>query len=238
MLLNEKLNRILIKISGEFFSSSDKLLDMRKISSVSEDLCCINKQGIETGIVVGGGNICRGRDISGIDKIIADQAGMLSTVINGLVLSDVLRQKNVKVRVLSSVPMSGICELYCRSRALEYINSGEILIFVCGTGNPIFTTDTAAALRAVEMKCDVFLKGTHVPGVFSKDPRESNDAKHLHKVSYHDIMKMKLDVIDMSAASISECGNVPIVIFDINKKNSILDVIAGKGQYSVISDGG
>jgi uridylate kinase len=192
--------------------------------------------GVEICLVVGGGNIFRGiaGAAAGMERSSADYMGMLATVMNALALQNLLEKKEVRTRVLSAIPMMTVCEPYVRRRAMRHMEKKRIVIFAAGTGNPFFTTDTAAALRAVEMNCDALLKGTQVDGVYTDDPRKNPKAKRYEKLDYKKVLADDLKVMDASAISLARENKVPIVVFSIHNKGGFADVIQGKGKFTII----
>lgn len=231
-------NRILFKVSGESLRG-DKLFgqDKETISNICKDIKAVYDKGIEICLVVGGGNIYRGVSASeGMDRATADYIGMLATVMNALALQSALDNLGVSTRVLSAIPMTTVCEPYIRRRAVRHMEKGRVVIFAAGTGNPFFTTDTAAALRAVEMRCDAIFKGTQVDGVYSSDPRTNSDAVRYNKLGYKEILSNDLSVMDASAVSLARENNIPIVVFSIVNKGSFADAALGKGNFTIIEE--
>ena len=222
--------RVLLKLSGEslagkkdFGISNDKLLEY------AQEIKSIVDQKVEVALVVGGGNIFRGIDAvkDVVDRVQGDHMGMLATVINGLALQSALEKINIQTRLLSAVKIDEIAEPFIRRRAVRHLEKGRVVIFVAGTGSPYFTTDTAAVLRAVEIKADVIIKGTRVDGVFSADPEKNKDAKKFEKISFDEIYKQKLSVMDMTAFTLCKENNLPINIFNVNKAGNLLKLIKG-----------
>jgi len=222
--------RVLLKLSGEslagkkdFGISNDKLLEY------AQEIKSIVDQKVEVALVVGGGNIFRGIDSAKdvVDRVQGDHMGMLATVINGLALQSALEKTHIQTRLLSAVKIDEIAEPFIRRRAVRHLEKGRVVIFVAGTGSPYFTTDTAAVLRAVEIKADVIIKGTRVDGVFSADPEKHKDAKKFEKISFDEIYKQKLSVMDMTAFTLCKENNLPINIFNVNKAGNLLKLIKG-----------
>lgn len=232
-----KYPRVLFKISGEALMGS-KLFghDMEVIDKLSKDIVEVCNLGVQVCIVVGGGNIFRGASasLSGCERASSDYIGMLGTVINALILQNFLEKSSIVSRVLSAIPMTTICEPYIRRKAIHHLEKGRVVIFAAGTGNPFFTTDTAAALRAVEMNCDVILKGTQVRGVYSADPK-NEDAVMYDRLSYTDLLTRDLKVMDASAISLARENSIPIVVFSL-KREKMVDIIKGQGTYTIVSD--
>lgn len=233
-----KYSRVLLKISGEaLMGSRDYGLDPDTIKRVAEEIRTVNNLGIEICIVVGGGNIFRGVSgvAEGIGRASADYMGMLATVINSLAMQNSLEQIDVDTRVLSAIPMTTICEPYIRRRAIRHMEKGRVVIFAAGSGNPFFTTDTAAALRASEMACDLLLKGTKVDGVYSADPVTNPEAERFEKLSYLDVLTRDLQVMDASAISLARENTIPILVFSIHNKGAFAEAIHGEGRFTLIT---
>jgi len=231
--------RVLLKISGEALMGKGEFgLDPDMVARVANEVAAVNKLGIEVCLVIGGGNIFRGiaGAAQGMQRASADYMGMLATVINALAMQNALEQVGVPTRVLSAIPMATVCEPYIRRRAIRHLEKGRVVIFAAGTGNPFFTTDTAAALRASEMGCDALLKGTKVDGVYSADPKKDRDAKRYDKLSYLDVLSQDLKVMDATAISLARESHIPILVFSIHQSGAFADVMAGRGRYTVISD--
>lgn len=211
--------------------------DVTAITKICDQIISAYKLGCEICVVVGGGNIFRGvsQAAEGLDRVTADYMGMLATCINGLALQSALEKKNVDTRMLSAIPMNNICEPYLKRRAGRHLEKGRVIIFTAGTGNPFFTTDTAAVLRAVEMGCDGILKGTQVDGVYSADPKLDKGAVRYEKVKYIDMLKQDLKVMDQTAITLAKSNKLPIVVFSIKSDNALCDVVQGKGLFTIIS---
>ncbi|UIP91908.1 UMP kinase [Wolbachia pipientis] len=233
-----KYPRVLFKISGEALMGS-KLFghDMEVIDKLSKDIVEVCNLGVQVCIVVGGGNIFRGASasLSGCERASSDYIGMLGTVINALILQNFLEKSSVVSRVLSAIPMTTVCEPYIRRKAIHHLEEGRVIIFAAGTGNPFFTTDTAAALRAVEMNCNVILKGTQVSGVYSADPKKNENAVMYDRLSYTDLLTRDLKVMDASAISLARENSIPIVVFSL-KNEKMVNIIKGQGTYTIVSD--
>ena len=229
--------RIMIKVSGEALLGDQEYgMDSKKIAQITNDIKKVIDAGVEVCLVVGAGNIFRGVSdaAKGIDRTQADYMGMLATVINALAIQSSLEKLNLHTRVMSAIPMSQICEPYIRRRAIHHMEKGRVVIFAAGTGNPYFTTDTAAALRASEMNCDALLKGTNVDGVYCSDPKKNKDAKRFKSLSYMDVLSKELKVMDAAAVSLAKENNIPVYVFSIHEENAFMDVVLGKGNYTVI----
>ena len=231
--------RILLKLSGEALLGKKKAgISSSALISISEEIKSVKEMGCEIAVVVGGGNIYRGsqRDKNVIDSVTADYMGMLATVINGLALQNCLEKKDLDTRVLSAFEMREFCEPYIRRRAIRHLEKGRIVIFVGGTGNPYFTTDTAAALKAVEVKANVVLKATKVDGVYSADPLKNPEAKRYEKLSYMEILQNRLKIMDSTAISLCMENNIPIVVFNLFKKGNLKKVVCGEGKKTIVSE--
>lgn len=229
--------RIVLKISGEALMGNRNFgIDPKINVSIARQIKEVHKNGTEIAVVIGGGNIFRGLTAAskGMDRATADYMGMLATMLNGLALQDALETIGVHTRVLTAIEMQELAEPYIRRRAIRHLEKGRVVIFVCGTGNPYFTTDTAAALRAIEIGASMILKATKVDGVYSKDPLKYKNAKKYEKLDYMEVLKKKLKVMDATAVSLCMDNNVPIVVFDMMKKGNIKRAIDGKKIGTVI----
>jgi len=213
-------------------------IDLDTINSITEQITAIRKKGIKVSIVVGGGNIFRGISASseGMDRSSADYTGMMATVINSLILQNSLEQKGIQTRVLSAIKMDTVCEPYIRRRAIRHIEKNRIVIFAAGTGNPFFTTDTAAALRASEMKCDIILKATKVDGIYDSDPVKNKEAKKLNNINYDFVINKDLRVMDTASISLAKENKIPIIVFSILQKDSLVEIINGGTTYTMINE--
>jgi len=233
-----KAKRIVLKISGEAMMGSLGFgIDPEVNDSIAGEIKEARKGGVEIAIVIGGGNIFRGVKAAsgGMDRATADYMGMLATMLNGLALQDALERQGVLTRVMTAIDMRQLAEPYIRRRALRHLEKGRVVIFVCGTGNPYFTTDTAAALRAVEMGADMIMKATKVDGVYSKDPMKFKDAKKFNKLTYMDVLEKQLKVMDATAISLCMDNNLPVVVFNMTKKGNIGRAVKGLPIGTVIS---
>ena len=231
--------RVLIKISGEALAGDKKSgLDFGVISSVCEAVKKCLELGVEVGIVIGGGNFWRGvKDGSGkIERTRADHMGMLATVMNSLALADALEQLAVPVRVQTAIAMQQIAEPYIRNRAIRHLEKGRVVIFGCGTGNPFFTTDTAAALRAAEIDANIIFKATNVDGVYDRDPNKFHDAVKFDTLSHFDILQKGLNVMDSTAASLCKDNNIPILVFNLDNPHNIVDAVLGKNIGTIVKE--
>ncbi|MGH1376781.1 MAG: UMP kinase [Alphaproteobacteria bacterium] len=231
--------RIMLKMSGEVLMGSQEFgLDQDTVNRVASDIKQVIDLGMEICVVVGAGNIFRGVSgaASGMDRTTADYMGMLGIVINALALQNALENMDVDTRVQSAIRMDSICEPYIRRRAFRHMERGRVVIFAAGTGNPYFTTDTAAALRASEMDCDVIMKGTKVDGVYSADPKKDPDATHYDRISYLDVLTKDLKVMDATAISLARENNIPIVVFSVMETGNFAEVAQAKGKYTIVTN--
>jgi len=225
---NKKPSKILIKLSGETLSNDKFVFDFKKINDITKEIKEIYKLKVKIGIVVGGGNIFRGRMIehNEISQVDSDTMGMIATILNGLCLESIFKKNGMKAKALATVDISGVVEKYNNKKAIEYWNNGEILIFCGGTGNPFFTTDTAATLKALEMNADVVLKTTQVDGIYNKDPNKYKNAKKYKTISYKDALDKKLKIMDLTAFALAMENSVPIRVFK-NQKGNLIKVVRG-----------
>jgi len=231
-------NRVMLKISGE--SLMGKLLygiDPEMVGTVAQQVKDVVATGVQVCLVIGGGNIFRGMSgaAAGMERATGDYMGMLATVMNALAMQNALEQIDVPVRVQSALTISAVCEPYIRRRATRHLEKGRVVIFAAGTGNPFFTTDTAAALRASEMNCQALLKGTRVDGVYSDDPEKNKDAKRYDKLSYMQVLTDDLRVMDASAISLSRENNIPILVFSIETPGEFERVVKHEGRFTIVS---
>jgi len=223
--------RILLKLSGEALQGSgDFGIDSLEVRQFSGQINQIRNQGFEVGIVLGGGNIFRGLQgmQSGVGRVKGDQMGMLATVINSLALQSGIENEGGKAKVFTSVRMEPFAEYYVKERADEALNSGEVAIIAGGTGNPYFTTDSAAALRALEIEADVLLKGTRVDGIYSADPEKNKDAERYEKITYNEALEKRLNVMDMTAFALCRDNNLPVIVFNVTKPGNMQELLSGK----------
>jgi uridylate kinase len=223
--------RILLKLSGESLMGDKQYgIDNKQVLQYAEDIKSVYDQGVEIAVVVGGGNIFRGlsAEKSGMDRAQADYMGMLATVINCMALQNALESIGVETRLQSAIKMEQICEPYIRRRAMHHLELGKIVIFGAGTGNPYFTTDTAASLRAIEMKADVVLKGTRVDGIYTADPEKDPNAKKYEEITYQEVYDKGLNVMDMTAITLCQENELPIIVFDMNKPGNFAKIASGE----------
>lgn len=237
MAESPKYKRVMLKISGEALMGSREYgLDPATVQQIAGDVRDVSELGFEVCLVVGGGNIFRGLSgaAAGMERSTADYMGMLATVINSLALQNALEKLDVDTRVLSAIPMATVAEPYIRRRAVRHMEKGRVVIFGAGTGNPFFTTDTAAALRASEMGCDILLKGTKVDGVYDADPAKVPDAKRYDCLTYMQVLTQDLGVMDHSAISLARENSIPIAVFSIYEAGAFADVLRGNGRFTIV----
>jgi uridylate kinase len=231
-------SRVLVKVSGEaLMGPSAYGLHQETVDRVAGDLAAAHALGVELAVVVGGGNIFRGVQVSkqGVDRATGDYMGMLATVMNALALAAALMRQGVQARVLSALDMPAVCETYTRPRALAHLDRGRIVIFAAGTGNPFFTTDTAAALRAVEMGCGALLKATQVDGIYSSDPKKDPTATRYDRVTHDEVIQQDLKVMDTAAFALARENALPVIVFSIHEPGSISAVICGEGRATTVA---
>ena len=237
---NSKYKRVLLKISGESLMGSKNFgHDIDFIKDIARQVKAIVATGVQLSIVVGGGNIYRGEQAAafGMERATADYIGMLGTVINAIAIQSMLEEIGVVTRVLSAIPMNAVCEPYIRRKAKHHLAKGIVVIFAAGSGNPFFTTDTAAVLRAIEMNCEVVLKATQVDGVYSEDPNKNVQAERFSEITYQKVLSDNLKVMDMAAIALARENSLPIIVFSIKTKDSILSAVAGKGNFTKFFEG-
>ena len=234
-----RFRKVLLKVSGEVLMGDTPYgIDMNTVAGVARDIAEMMQLGVQVCLVIGGGNIFRGLSgaAKGMDRTSADYMGMLATVMNALAMQNALERHGVHTRVQSAIPMASVCEPYIRRRAVRHLEKGRVVIFAAGTGNPFFTTDTAAALRAAEMGCDALLKGTSVDGVYTADPKRHPDAVRYDQLSYLEVLSKDLRVMDASAISLMRESGIPIVVFSIRRSGALVDVMTGEGVHTVITE--
>lgn len=232
-----KYKRILLKLSGESLMGEQSYgIDNKMVLQYAEEIKAVQKAGVEVAIVVGGGNIFRGlsAEKSGMDRAQADYMGMLATVINSMALQNALETLGVYTRLLSAIKMEQICEPYVRRRAMRHLEKGRVVIFGAGTGNPYFTTDSAAALRAIEIKADVVLKGTRVDGIYTADPEKDKTATKFEHLSFDEVYDRNLNVMDMTAFTLCDENDLPIIVFDMNKTGNLMKLIEGEAIGTLV----
>lgn len=226
-----KYKRILLKLSGESLMGDQQHgIDQNRLADYAEEIAAIVKSGIQVGIVIGGGNIFRGLSgaAKGFDRVKGDQMGMLATVINSLALNSALVNQGIKSKVLTAIRMEPVGEYYSKDKAVEALENGEVVIISGGTGNPYFTTDTASALRGIEIEADVMLKGTRVDGIYTADPEKDKTATKFDKISFDEIYKRNLRIMDLTATTLCQENNLPIYVFDMDQKGNLQRVMSGE----------
>ncbi len=234
-----KLTRVLLKLSGEALSGgpNGKAIEPKTLAAISEELAEVHALGCQIGIVIGGGNIFRGLkgSASGMDRTAGDHMGMLATVINGIALQDALEKAGVDTRVMSALEIKAVCEPYIRRRAVRHLEKGRVVIFVAGTGNPYFSTDTAAALRAMEIRADELCKATKVDGIYDKDPTKHDDATMVPRLSYDRFLMDRVGVMDATAVALCRDNNLPIRVFQLTQRGNIKRVVMGADVGSLVT---
>jgi uridylate kinase len=241
MASDAKFRRVLLKISGEgLMGPGEYGLDPATVDRIALEIKSVHDLGVQVSVVVGGGNIFRGVSgaAGGMERAAADNMGMLATVINALSMQNALEKRGIVTRVQSAITMPTVCESFIRRRAIRHLEKGRVVIFAAGTGNPFFTTDTAAALRAVEMGCDALLKATQVDGVYTADPKKDKTATRYERLSFHEVLAKDLAVMDASAISLCRENGVPILIFALNTEGAFAEVVSGRGRFTMIAEGG
>ncbi|MCX6160261.1 MAG: UMP kinase [Ignavibacteriae bacterium] len=233
-----KFKRVLLKLSGESLMGTKSFgIDPEIVEHIASEISSVSKMGIEIGIVIGGGNIYHGLSASkqGVDRVTGDMMGMLATVINSLAIQNALESKKINTRVQSAIKMDEICEPLIIRRAVRHLEKKRIVVFASGTGEPYFTTDTAAALRAVEIKADVIIKGTRVDGVYDSDPEKNENAKMFRKLSYKEALIRNLRIMDLTAITLCSENLLPIIVFNMNRKGNLKKLISGQNVGTIIS---
>jgi len=234
-----KYNRILLKLSGEALMGEQQYgIDPKRIGEYAEDIREIIEKGVQVAIVIGGGNIFRGLQGvgQGMDRVQGDHMGMLATVINALALQSALEGEGIETRVQSAIKINEVAEPFIRRRAMRHLEKGRVVIFGGGTGNPYFTTDSAAVLRAIEIDADVILKGTRVDGIYTADPEKDKDAKKFENISFEDVLSKGLKVMDTTAFTLSQENELPIVVFDMNTRGNLMRIVAGENIGTVVDN--
>lgn len=234
-----KYKRVLLKMSGEVLMGDREYgIDPTMLDRIARDIKEAVDLGVQVCIVVGAGNIFRGvsGEANGLERVTGDYIGMLGTVMNALALQSALEKNNVPTRVQSAIPMQAVCEPFIRRRALRHMEKGRVVIFAAGSGNPFFTTDTPAALRATEMNCDALVKGTKVNGVYDSDPQKNPNAKRFDTLTYMDVLTKDLRVMDATAISLARENDIPILVFNVRKEGNFAGVLQGKGEFTIVTD--
>jgi uridylate kinase len=213
-------------------------IDMATVTRVAEEVTDAHKSGVQICLVIGGGNIFRGVSgaAQGMERAVADSMGMLATVMNALAMRNALEQVGTAARVLSAIPMPTVCEPFIRPRAIRHLEKGRVVVFAAGTGNPFFTTDTAAALRAAEMGCDALMKGTSVDGIYSADPKSNPGATRYNRLSYLDVLSQDLKVMDAAAITLARENGIPIIVFSVRTTGAFVDVLNGHGRCTIVDE--
>lgn len=232
-----KYKRILLKLSGESLSTKDEVIDPVILGQYAEEIKKVHDLGVEVAIVIGGGNIFRGASAAkaGIDRVQGDYMGMLATVINGMAVQASLEKQGLYTRMMTAIKVEAVCEPFIRRRAMRHLEKGRIVIFGAGTGNPYFTTDSTASLRAIEIEADVVLKGTRVDGVYTADPEKDATATRFTQLSFSDAIQKGLKIMDTTAFTLCQENNLPIIVFDMNKPGNLADLVSGEDVGTLIS---
>ncbi|MDA8956332.1 UMP kinase [Flavobacteriales bacterium] len=233
-----KYNRILLKLSGEALMGSKQFgIDTEKLSSYALEIKQAVESGVEVAVVIGGGNIFRGVQVEGegLDRVQGDHMGMLATIINGMALQSSLEKEGIKTRLMTAIKMEQVAEPYIRRRAIRHLQKGRVVIFGGGTGNPYFTTDTAATLRAIEIEADVILKGTRVDGIYTADPEKDKTATKYDTISFKEVYEKGLNIMDMTAFTLCNENKLPIVVFDINKSQNLIKMLKGESVGTLVN---
>ncbi|MFK5878655.1 MAG: UMP kinase [Flavobacteriaceae bacterium] len=229
--------RVLLKLSGEaLLGERDHGIDPKRLAEYAQDIKTIIDKGVQVAIVIGGGNIFRGvaGASNGMDRVQADYMGMLATVINGLALQSALEDADIPTRLQTAIKIEAVAEPYIKRKAMRHLEKGRVVIFGAGTGNPFFTTDSAAALRAIEIEADVILKGTRVDGIYNVDPEKNKDAIKFDEISFADVLSKGLKIMDTTAFTLSQENNLPIIVFDMNKPGNLLKVVLGENIGTLV----
>lgn len=233
-----KYNRILLKLSGEALMGDKQFgIDTEKLSSYANEIKTAIDFGVEVAVVIGGGNIFRGVQVEGqgLDRVQGDYMGMLATIINGMALQSALEKADVETRLLTAIKMEQVAEPFIRRRAMRHLQKGRVVIFGGGTGNPYFTTDTAATLRAIEIEADVILKGTRVDGIYTADPEKDDSATKYDTITFKEVYEKELNIMDMTAFTLCNENKLPIVVFDINKKQNLYKMLQGESVGTLVN---
>lgn len=235
--LQPKYKRVLLKLSGEaLMGDGDFGIDPKVLDRMALEIGQLIGIGVQVGLVIGGGNLFRGEALSeaGMDRVTGDHMGMLATVMNALAMRDALERSNISTRVMSAIPMSGVVEHYDRRRAVRDLKDGDVVIFSAGTGNPFFTTDSAACLRGIEIDADVVLKATKVDGVYDSDPMKNPDAVKFDELSYDEVLDRKLGVMDLTAICLCRDHNMPVRVFNMNKPGALKNIMVGESEGTLV----
>ncbi len=233
-----KYNRVLLKISGEVLMGNEPFgIDLETVGRMADEVIACTKAGAQVALVIGGGNIFRGLAgaAKGIDRVSADHMGIMATVMNALAMQGVLISKGIDARMLSAIAMPTVCETYSAAKGIHHMEKGRVIICAAGTGLPFFTTDTGAALRAAELKCDALLKGTSVDGVYSADPKKDPKAKRFDAITFNEILSKDLRIMDPAAIALARDNGIPVVVFSIREAGNVGRVLAGDGQFTIVT---
>jgi uridylate kinase len=234
-----RFTRVLVKLSGEVLVGSQGYgIDLSMASRIAMEVKAAVDLGAELALVIGGGNIFRGVSgaAAGLDRARADYMGMLATVMNALAMQGALDRQGLETRVMSAIPMPTVCEPFQRDAALDHLRHRRVVLFAAGTGNPFFTTDTAASLRAVEMNCDAMLKGTSVDGIYASDPKATPDAERFEALTYQDVLALNLKVMDTAAIALARDNRIPVIVFSIRTEGALPEVLKGQGRFTIVRD--
>jgi uridylate kinase len=235
---DKKYKRILLKLSGEALMGNLGFgIDPKVLDQMALEVGQLVGIGVQVGLVIGGGNLFRGAALNeaGLDRVTGDHMGMLATVMNALAMRDALQRANIPTQVMSAIPMSGVVDHYDRRKALRALGEGDVVIFAAGTGNPFFTTDSAACLRGIEVNADLVLKATKVDGVYDKDPVKNKDARKFDRLSYDEVLNLKLGVMDLTAICLCRDHHMPVRVFEMEKRGALLDIVMGGNEGTLIS---
>ncbi len=236
----KKYKRILLKLSGEELMGEEGFgIDPKVLDRMALEIGQLVGIGVQVGLVIGGGNLFRGAALNaaGMDRVTGDHMGMLATVMNGLAMRDALERSNISTRVMSAIPMSGVVDHYDRRKAMRYLNDGDVVIFTAGTGNPFFTTDSAACLRGIEVEAELVLKATKVDGVYTADPFKDPTATKYDRLTYTEVLSKKLEVMDLTAICLCEEHGMPVRVFQMSKKGALLNIVVGGNEGTLIREG-
>ncbi len=232
--------RVLVKVSGEAFRGDDSaaLLNIQAIESIASDIHDLTRHGIQVAFVIGAGNLFRGADLvaKGVERVISDNIGMLGTVVNALAFQDVLQRRGIPVRTMSAIHINQLCEPFVRSRAIRHLEKQRVVIFAAGTGNPFFTTDSAASLRAIEIGAELLIKATKVNGVYAMDPHHHPEAKRFKRLGYDQMLQMRLNVMDMTAVVLCQENNLPLRVVDMHRQGALLRAVRGEDEGTLIDN--
>jgi uridylate kinase len=234
----KQYKRILLKISGEVLMGQQPFgIDLDMVGRIADEIIATAKSGVQVALVIGGGNIFRGvaGAAKGMERVSADHMGIMATIMNALAMQGVLRGKGVDARVLSAIAMPTVCETYASHKGIHHLEKGRVVICAGGTGLPFFTTDTGATLRSAELKCDALFKGTSVDGIYDADPKKVPNAKRFDTISFDDILKQDLRIMDPAAIALARDNNIPVVVFSIRNRDNIAKVVAGKGTFTTVT---